>query len=137
MADDGLFRIPVDPTFRLKGLDREVAVEEGFVAFNGGPHLPIELPPGHSTLTVKTSGGDLITFAFIPYEDSPHPRCIDIAYHNNGTTTKNGDRDVPTFNATLWTCGQPIATGHDTGVRDPLTLITILLKGTNTEEEVT
>jgi hypothetical protein len=68
-----------------------------FARFNKCPHLCVEVPDGLSTISVRTSNGHMLTFAFCPYEDGNPPRCVDIVSHANGTTAKNGDRDVPTF----------------------------------------
>lgn len=56
--------------------------DAGFARFNQGQHLCVDIPDGHFTISVKTSEGRQITFAFVPYKEGKPARCIDI--HDNG-----------------------------------------------------
>lgn len=53
----------------------------GFAKFNGGDHLCVDIPDGHFTISVKTSEGRQITFAFCPYKAGKPACCIDIQDH--------------------------------------------------------
>lgn len=57
------------------------AIEKGFAGFNRGKHHCIELDEGHHTISVK-SGGNLLTFAFVPNPSGPGHQCVDILHHN-------------------------------------------------------
>ena len=101
------------------------AKANGFAQFNGGPHLCVNVPNGSFTISARTPSGQLVTFAFIGNGNNENGHhCIDIKHHNSGYTTKNGDRDVPTQRAILWTPGQSIARAE---FKDACTLATILL----------
>jgi len=55
---------------------REVAEDAGYAVFNRGPHICVDIPDGNSTVTCRTSTGELLTFAFVPYEDGGPPKCV-------------------------------------------------------------
>lgn len=57
-----------------------------FATFNRQPHLCIDLPDGDTTISVRTSDGRRVTFAFMAYTRGAAPECCDIAYHDNGTS---------------------------------------------------
>ena len=52
------------------------ATREGFGSFNTGQHICIDLPEGETTISVRTSFGKKITFAFVQYGESAG--CVDI-----------------------------------------------------------
>ena len=68
----------------IKPTTRTQAKADGFAAFNNGPHLCIDVPDRHFTITARTSSGKKITFAFVPYGDGDHceASCIDIKQHD-------------------------------------------------------
>jgi len=106
---------------------RATAAEEGFAIYNGGPHYIMEVPEGKQTLSIKTSGGHLLTLAFCTYEDSSHPRCVDIKLHNAGTVLNSGGQDIPTFSATMWTPGHPLYVSNAESDKEPCTLVVLSL----------
>lgn len=62
---------------------------ERYVPFNGGPHLTVLAPDGHFTISVRTSEGKHITFAFCPDKDNTPPQCVDVVYHGDGSVPVN------------------------------------------------
>jgi hypothetical protein len=74
----------------------------GYAQFNRNPHLCIDLPDGGFTITAKTSEGKRITFAFQPYKNGGPPQCVDIQYHDNGTTREFNGQTLATFDAILF-----------------------------------
>ena len=78
------------------------AVAAGYAEFNYQPHLCIDVPDGGFTITTRTSEGKRVTFAFQPYKSGGAPQCVDITFHDNGTTRFNGNRELPTFDAILF-----------------------------------
>lgn len=84
----------------------EAAEAAGFAAFNGNPHLCVELPDGGFTITVKTTEGKRITFAFQPYETGGPPQCVDVCYHDDGATVMNGGEALPVFDAIHFAAGK-------------------------------
>lgn len=105
---------------------REEAEAKGFAGFNRGPHLEVEVPNGHFTITAKTSEGKRVTFAFCPYEEDGAPRCVDILYHDSGVVKMNGDHPCPVQAVTLFTAGGSIASSKLNDDKQ-CTLATILL----------
>jgi hypothetical protein len=75
----------------------KAALAAGYARFNGNPHLAVDVPDGGFTITAKTSEGKRITFAFQPYKNGGPPQCVDIAYHDNGTSDSFCGNDLPTF----------------------------------------
>lgn len=66
------------------------AVNNNFAKFNGGPHLCVDVPNGHFTISARTKEGKQITFAFCPYEDNGPPQCVDIKHHTAAESVLNG-----------------------------------------------
>lgn len=62
-------------------LPAEVAESKGFKKFNPGNHLCVDLPQGHSTISVKLPNGRRISMAFVPYSDE-NLGCMDIEYES-------------------------------------------------------
>lgn len=60
----------------------KAAEAAGYASFNAVPHLAIEVPDGNSTLTVRTSEGKLVTFAFLSYTTGGPPQCVDLFNHS-------------------------------------------------------
>ena len=54
----------------------------GFARFNDVPTLPIDIPDGDFTVSVKTSDGRRVTFFFGAYRRGAPPRFVDIQYHD-------------------------------------------------------
>ena len=67
----------------------EEAKEAGWLKYNDGPHLCVDVPDGRSTIVAKLSNGRQILFSFLPYEKNGIPRCIDIEDH--------GGEEFPNF----------------------------------------
>lgn len=72
-------------------MTRDEALEKGYATFNGGPHLCVDVPEGHCTVTVKTPDGGKVTMAFLPRIDGSQSghSSVDIVSHEN-PKTKNG-----------------------------------------------
>lgn len=108
------------------------AVAAGYAEFNGGDHYAFDVPDGMSTVTLRTSEGKRVTLAFMPYQSGGAPQCVDICYHDNGTThkAKNGQQ-MPDFHVLHWSnVGQPkdgmvIDTRHKDA--KPVHFITVLM----------
>ena len=66
------------PKIRTQVVKPGTAREIGFGSFNFGDHLCVDVPDGHSTISVKLSDGRQITFAFVPYQEGGVPKCVDI-----------------------------------------------------------
>jgi hypothetical protein len=81
-----------------------IALAAGFASVNNVPHLCVELPDGHNTISVRTSDGKRITFAFIVTSWPPGgpADCVDIVYHDSGSTrsSPNGGA-LPTFDVII------------------------------------
>lgn len=90
----------------------EEAKAAGFATFNSCEHFCIALEEGWSTISVKTPDGKLVTFAFVPTPDGKSHQCVDIAYHNRGTTAP-GRPEIPTFGASLRNGGSLLAANND------------------------
>ena len=86
----------------MKTLTREQAEEQGYATFNAGQHFAIDVPDGSSTITCRTSAGDLITFAFMPYEKNCAPMCVDIANHGK----QKNSSDTPVNDVICFTQGK-------------------------------
>jgi hypothetical protein len=99
---------------------REVAEEDGFAVFNGGPHLEVEVPDGNFTITAKTSESKRVTFAFTPYRTDGAPQCVDVQFHDD-SVNENGR---PEFDAILFDQGAKVA---DTRSLKKVTIASILL----------
>lgn len=112
-------------------VSREQAQQDGFAIFNRGPHLEVEVPNGHFTITARTSEGKRVTFAFCPYQENGPAQCVDILYHDSEVIKMNGDHPCPVQAVTLFTTGSNVAS---TKLNDekPCTLATVLL---NKEEK--
>jgi hypothetical protein len=98
--------------------------EAGFAKFNGGPHLCVDVPDGHYTISVKTSEGRKITFAFCPYKKDGPAQCVDIQQHDTGKAAENGSPVQKVI------CFTPGNNTFRSGWADekPTTLVTVLLK---------
>jgi hypothetical protein len=98
----------------------------GFAQFNGGPHLCVEVPNNHFTVSAKTTEGKRITFAFVPYKEDGAAQCVDVKYHDSpAPRIPNGDMRLSVMHSVGFTVG------HDTydtrRMKEPTTLITVLL----------
>ena len=111
------------------------AAKRGYGKFNNGPHLCIDVPDGMMTITCRTSAGEKVTFAFIPYQEGGPADCIDIYHHtskvpaiapniNNGATAMN----VRVFSGG----GNAFTSGPD---KPPATLMCLILKPDDTYVE--
>ncbi len=77
------------PKFRVKNVDTTTEpIPDGFARFNRCPTLCVDLPDGFSTISVRTSNGNMLTFGFCPYEGSPVPRCMDVVNHAHHRNVK-------------------------------------------------
>lgn len=81
--------------FKITTIEDSNKVEAAeFAQFNRGPHLCVEVPDAISTISVRTSEGNKITFSFLPYREGGPPKCVDIQHHSIQTTVNdtNGKR---------------------------------------------
>lgn len=84
----------------------------GFARFNDVPTLPIDIPDGDFTVSVKTSDGRRVTFFFGAYRRGAPPRFVDIQYHDSGTVIPNASGGTsPTFD--LFTIGGGGSNAYD------------------------
>jgi hypothetical protein len=81
----------------IKIMQADQVERNGYAMFNGNDHLCVDVPDGNFTITARTSEGKRVTFAFLCYENDKPPKCVDVTYHDNGTTRTNGDKVLPTF----------------------------------------
>jgi len=86
---------------------KEQAVADGYAGYNNGPHFTLDIPEGHSTLSLALPNGQRMTIAFIPYSHtgSEKPVTMDLALHNTGHHVANGDSQVPTMKMRALGCG--------------------------------
>jgi hypothetical protein len=73
------------------------ALPEPFATYDPAPTLCVEVPEGKSLISCVTPDGRRITFAFLPYETRGVPECVDIKFHDNGTTQPNGSEEIKDF----------------------------------------
>lgn len=85
----------MEKSFHLCGVSREQAEGAGYAVFNRGQHVCIDVPNGHSTITCRTSTGELLTFAFIPYAENGAPACVDVHHKTAKRTFESRDFDDP------------------------------------------
>jgi hypothetical protein len=71
------------------------AMAHGFAAFNGGPHLCVDVPDDSFTVSCRTSEGRRITFAFLPYKENGAPQAVDIQYHDSPVLIEHSDTMLP------------------------------------------
>jgi len=94
------------------GCKPEDAEELGFARFNRGPHLCVDIPDGTTTISCRTSDGQLITFSFLGGDDL-HGKCaptaVDILHHTSGRFMNNGERKIPVQSVVVWTNGQALS----------------------------
>lgn len=84
---------------------REQAEADGYPVYNNGPHITIDVPDGHSTLSCVLSNGQQVTFAFCSYSEEGVPKSIDIMAHKTGHHVENGSAKVPTQRVMALGCG--------------------------------
>jgi hypothetical protein len=79
------------------------ALAAGFASFNDVPHLCVQLPDGRHTISVRTSDGRRITFAFLPMAAAGGAAdCVDIVYHDSGSSCASANgATVPTFDVII------------------------------------
>lgn len=99
---------------------------DGYATFNRGPHLCIDAPNGHFTISVRTSEGKMVTMAFVPYSENGPPQCMDVQYHSSGVVKQNGSSSSPVQAVIGFTTGSNVfrSTLED---EKPCTLLTVLL----------
>ena len=107
-------------------LKADEAKNAGYAKFNSRDHLAVDIPNNGCTITCRTSDGKKITFAFCPYEENGVPQCVDIQYHDSGTTVPNGDSQVPAQEVTVWTVGHPVHVSKLSD-KEKCTLLTLLI----------
>lgn len=98
----------------------------GFAKFNGGPHLCVDVPDGHFTITCRTSEGRQVTFAFCPYKANGPAQCIDIQNHNTNAVRVNGDTNCPIQKVIMFGVGNRRVDFSYTD-NPPITLTTLIL----------
>jgi len=65
--------------FKTEVMEAGKVEDAGFMRFNGGTHLAVDVPDGMSTISAKLSDGRKIVMSFVPYEAGGVPNCVDIA----------------------------------------------------------
>lgn len=100
--------------------------QHGFAVFNKVPHIGIEVPDGDSTISVRTSAGELITFCFLRAKsgDGP-PTCVDI-HHVSHDSVKHQDRWL--HKQTIMVSGPGKGQHLDKVLNFPPTLTTLILE---------
>ena len=70
---------------QIETVTPDEAIAEGFARFNGGPHLTLDIPDGHFTISCKQSNGKRVTLSFVSYQNAegikedPQPAgCLDV-----------------------------------------------------------
>lgn len=97
-------------------VDTTKLVADGYAEFNGVPHLAVDIPDGDGfTITAKTSEGKRITFSFMPYRKDGPPQCVDVQYHDNGTSHAKNGVEIPDFDVVLFgeTAARAVPTQYD------------------------
>ena len=91
-----------------------------YAEFNRNPTLAVDIPDGGFTITVKTSEGKRMTFAFQPYNNGGPPQCVDVCYHDSGKTREFNGETLPIFDTILFgQTGTPaVPIQHDTRKAD-------------------
>jgi hypothetical protein len=79
------------------------ALAAGFASFSNVPHLCVQLPDGHHTISVRTSDGKRITFAFVAMAAAGGAAdWVDIVYHDSGSARRSPDgAALPTFDVII------------------------------------
>lgn len=112
-------------------LEPEQVANFGFANFNRNPHLCVEVPDGNFTISCRTSTGELITFAFVPYRTGEAAQCVDVQRHTTAFSTSNGR---PIQNVICFTPGGDTFRS-DSKDKRPTTLMTVLLHEPKTVEQ--
>jgi hypothetical protein len=76
---------------RVRRRDSAKVEKAGYAKFNNCPHLCVDIPDGHSTITCRTVDGRRITFAFCPYHDRGPPQCVDVQAHQGQEIRRDED----------------------------------------------
>lgn len=114
------------PDVFTKMMSRREASYTPFATFNNCPHLVVDAPNGNFTITVRTSEGKRITFAFNPYQENGPAQCVDILHHDSGVVKENGDTDCPVQEVIAFTVGNDLFRSK-LDDKKPCTLLTVLL----------
>ena len=106
----------------------EEADRIGFGRFNDGAHICVEVPDGHTTISVRTSEGRRITFAFVPYSPDGAPQCVDILDHDGEQVLVDGE-ERPHQQIIAFRGGRTSFHAGAAGENDvvPVTLTTVLI----------
>jgi hypothetical protein len=106
-------------------------IPEGYARFNDGYHLCVDVPDGSSTISVRTSEGKQITFAFMPYSKDGAPQCVDIQHHHDGDHTMNGDTRCSHQDVRVFTPGGHVYSYSPSKPdgKQPATLTTVIFDG--------
>jgi hypothetical protein len=109
------------------------AQSRGYGAFNDCPHLCIDVPDGMRTLTCRTSDGEQVTFAFVPYRTGGAPDCIDIYQHTSKVPAigRNINEGATAMNVRVFSGGSTLLRDDER----PVTLMCLILKPDATEED--
>lgn len=81
---------------------------KGYATCNDKPHLCVDAPDGDCTITVKTSDGRRITFAFLSYTKGGPADCVDVIYPDNGAQEGFGSSKVDTFDVLCFGRGRTV-----------------------------
>lgn len=82
------------------------ASAQGFATYNHVPTVLVDVPDETYTISARTSDGRRITFAFLQYKTDGAPQCVDVQYHDDGPTWRNGGSEVPTFDLLVFAGGR-------------------------------
>jgi len=109
------------------------ATAQGFAEFNTCPHLCVNVPDSTFPISVKTSEGKRVTFSFLPYKTGGAPQCVDVCFHDNGTTSHRHGKDVPTFDVLAFGKGRDLFDSRklEKGVKPAI--VCVLMDGRSTE----
>jgi len=105
------------------------AKAKGFAEFNRCPHLCVDAPDGTFTISVKTSEGKRVTFSFLPYKTDGAPQCVDICFHDNGTTNERNGHTVPTFDIIAFANGRDVVDSRKLGPDMKPGIVCVLMDG--------
>lgn len=110
-----------------------VAAKRGYGRFNNCPHMCIDVPDGMRTLTCRTSDGEQVTFAFVPYREGGVADCIDIYQHTSKVPAigRNINEGATAMNVRVFSGGSTLLRDDER----PVTLMCLILKPDATTEE--
>tara|TARA_R100000951_G_C2649356_1_gene183837 strand:+ start:1397 stop:2086 length:690 start_codon:yes stop_codon:yes gene_type:complete len=121
------------PKIKTQIVKPGTAKQIGFARFNNGDHLCVDVPDGHSTISVRLSDGRQITFAFCPYSEGGVPKCVDVRDLGDPVGDKLGT-GTDQFRQNLIGFSGWRNAFRTSDNEKPCTLLSILLKEGETDE---